>query len=100
MPRITVETSHALGQEEAVRRLKDKFTMAKGAYGDQVSDLQEQWSDSALSFGFKVVGMKIAGTLEAGASHVRLAAEVPLAAMMFKGSIERQVRQELDALLA
>ena len=100
MPRVTVETPHALGQEEAVRRLKEKSGIVKDAYEDQVNDLHEEWNGDTLSFGFKVMGMKVSGTVEAAAEQVRLAAELPLAAMMFKGKIEQRIREELEALLA
>jgi hypothetical protein len=99
MPRVTTEAPHTLGREEAVRRLKDKFSMVQAAYGAQVSDLHEQWTDSTFSFGFRAMGMKVSGTLEVEDSQVRLAVDLPLAAMMFKGKIQQQVRAELDALL-
>jgi hypothetical protein len=93
-------TSHALGQEEALRRLKEKFSVVRDTYRAQVSELVEQWCDNTLSFAFKVVGMKVAGTVTVGASQVQLAAELPLAAMIFKGAIEHRVRSELGNLLA
>jgi len=74
--------------------------MVKGAYGDQVSELSEEWDGNTLSFGFKAMGMKVSGTLGVEPSQVRLAADLPLAAMMFKGKIEQRVREELDGLLA
>ena len=100
MSSLTMAASHALGQEEALRRLKQKFSVIRDAYRAQVSELHEQWRENTLSFAFKVVGMKIAGTVTVGASQVELAAELPLGAMLFKGLIERQVRAELGNLLA
>ena len=100
MPHITMETSHALGQEEAARRLKKKFDVVRGTFGGQVHDLQEQWCDHTLSFGFKAMGMKIAGTVEVRDAQVKLDAQVPLAAVMFKGMIETRIRQELGDLLS
>jgi len=44
--------------------------------------------------------MSVSGTLEVEASLVRLVANLPLAAMMFKGKIKQQAREELGALLA
>lgn len=100
MPRATLETPHALGQEEAIRRLKKKIDELKEAYRGRFSGLREDWDEHMLSFGFKAVGMKVAGTVAVEDSQVKLAAQLPLAAMMFKGAIERQVRQELGELLA
>jgi len=100
MPSLNMATSHALGQEEAMRRLKEKFSAVRETYRTHLSELNEQWEGSTLSFAFKVVGMKIAGTVKVGASQVELAAQLPVAAMMFKGLIERQIRTELGNLLA
>ncbi len=100
MPRVSMEASHALGQEEATRRLREKIGAVRATYGNQVSELHEQWDENTLAFRFKAVGMKIAGTLSVDASVVKVAASVPLAAMMFKGMIEEQVRRELGELLA
>ena len=99
MPRLTMETSHALGKEEAIRRLKEKFDSARQEHGSQVSDLHEEWTDHTLAFGFKSVGMKVAGTVEVRDDCVRLDTKLPMAAAMFKGMIEKRVRGELGDLL-
>jgi len=99
MPRLTMETSHTLGQEEATRRLKEKFDIARRDHGDQVSDLHEEWTDHTLAFGFKSMGMKVEGTVKVGDDCVRLDTKLPMAAAMFKGMIETRVRGELGDLL-
>jgi hypothetical protein len=100
MPQLSVQVPHTLGPDEAVRRLKDKFTLARGLYQGQVQDLHEEWTDHTLSFGFKAVGMKVAGTLAVADAAVNLTADLPFAAMLFKGTIEQRVRQELGELLS
>ena len=100
MPRASLETPHTLSQEEAIRRLKRKIDELKETYRGKFSDLREEWDEETLSFGFKAVGMKVAGTLTVADSQVKVAASLPLAAMIFKGTIERQARKELAELLA
>ena len=100
MPRLTMETSHALGQEEATRRLKEKFDIVRRDYGSQVSNLHEEWTDHTLSFGFKSLGMKVEGTVEVGGAFVKLDTKLPITAAMFKGLIETKVRGELGDLLS
>ena len=100
MPRVLMETSHDLGREEATRRLREKIDVVRATYKGQVTDLHEDWDENTLAFRFKAIGMKVAGTVTIDASAVRLAANVPLAAMVFKGMIEERVRQELGQLLA
>ena len=100
MPSLNMSAAHALGADEALRRLKEKFHAVHQAYGAQVSDLRETWEGNVLSFGFKAMGMKVAGTVTVEDGQVRLAADIPLAALMFRGLIEQRIRQELGALLA
>ena len=99
MSSLTMATSHVLGQEEAMRRLKEKFSVVRETYRGQFSDLHEEWHENTLSFGFKAVGMKVSGTVAVGAADVQLHAKLPLAAIVIKGLIERQIRAELGELL-
>ena len=100
MPRVTVETPHALTQEEAMRRLKERARLLKDMFQGKFSDLHEEWNGNTFSFGFKTMGMTISGTGTVGASHVKLDTELPLAAMLFKGMIQTRVNEELGKLLA
>jgi hypothetical protein len=100
MPRLTVETSHTLSEQEAMRRLQEKVGALKDTYQGQFSDLEEQWNENTFSFGFRAAGMTFAGTATVEAARVRLDAQLPLAVMMFKGMIQARVNQELGSLLA
>lgn len=100
MPRVNMAVEHQLGQEEALRRLKERGEFVERAYGDQVRDLKQDWEGNRLSFGFTAMGMRIAGTALVEASQVLLTTEIPLMAMMFKGAIEQRVRAELGEVLA
>jgi hypothetical protein len=95
-----MEADHALGKDEALKRLKDKFTMVRDTYSSHVSELKEVWDDNVLSFGFKVMGMKTSGTVTVEDSQVLVDADLPFAAIMFRGAIEKEVRAELGTLLA
>ena len=100
MPQLTMETVHSLGRDEAARRLKEKFDAVRDRYGSHVNELCENWTDHTFSFAFKAMGMGIAGTVHVDDASVRLDAHLPLAAMLFKGAIERQIQEELSGLLA
>ncbi len=100
MPRLTMETQHALGRDEALRRLKDKFSFVRDNYGNQVKDLHEEWNGDTLSFGFKATGMKVSGTVAVEDACVKLDAKLPMAAMLIKGMIQKRIREELGDLLA
>jgi len=100
MPRLSIDFPHSLGQEEASRRLKDKLDQVQTAYHDRVTELQAGWNGDTYSYGFKILGMKIAGTVTVAADAVKTTTELPLAAMIFKKPIEERVRQEMGTLLA
>jgi hypothetical protein len=100
MAQFTLEAAHNLGREEAARRLKEKFHLVRDRYGSQVDNLRESWVDHTFSFEFKTLGMGISGTVQVEDSVVILDVNLPLAAMLFKGTIERQIRHELGGLLA
>ena len=99
MPQLSLDIPHLLGQDEAVHRLKEKFAAAHAEYRDRVSDFKEQWRDHTFSYGFKVLGMAVSGTIAVEEKMVRLATELPMAAMFFKAAIEARIHQEVGALL-
>ncbi len=100
MPRFTMETSHSLSREEATRRLKEKFITVRDRYGSHVDNLNENWTDHTFYFAFKAMGMGVTGTVQVEDASVILDVRLPLAIMLFKSAIERQIRQELNGLLA
>jgi hypothetical protein len=100
MPKMSLEVSHGLGQAEAAQRLKAKFAAIRAEYQSQVKELREEWLDHTLSFAFQAMGMAISGTVAVEPEKVRLAANLPFAAMLFKGTIEERIRQEVGGLLA
>lgn len=98
MARLTMTSEHKLGREEALRRLKEKLGGIP-EYRGQIGDPCEEWDGDTLSFRFKVVGVKVSGKVTVSDAAVRVAAELPFAAIVFKKQIDRRVRAELDALL-
>jgi hypothetical protein len=100
MPKLSLVVSHSLGQEEAARRLMDESAAVTAAFGDAVTDLEQTWDDHTLSFRFKALGMAVRGNVTVEHAAVKTTAELPLAAMMFKGAIEQQIQARLGKLLA
>ncbi len=99
MPSLNVDVAHTLGQAEATRRLKERFAEAKEEQAGQFSDLEEQWGANSLDFSFKALGIKVKGSVASEPSEVKVRTQLPLAAMMFKGTIEKQLQDELKSLL-
>ncbi len=100
MPQLAIDIPHSLGQEEATRRLKEKFAAAHAEYQDKVSDFRQEWEGHTFSFGFHVLGMAVTGTIAVEEAMIKLVTHLPLAAAFFKGVIEDRLRQEMGTVLA
>lgn len=100
MPQLLLDIPHSIGQDEAMRRLKERFAAASDEYQGQVSNLRQQWEDHTFSFGFQALGMAVTGTVKVEEEQVKLATNLPLAAVFMKGMIESRIREEVDELLA
>lgn len=100
MPKMTITVPHQLSAAEATERMKGLLESVKAKYGDQVSDLQENWTENGGTFSFKAMGFKISGDLTLTDSEMVLNGDYPLAARPFKGKIEGIVKEKATALLA
>ena len=100
MPKMSVSVPHGLTKEEAVEKLKQFVPKIKERYQGQVSNLEENWADNVLNFGFTTFGFPIKGALTVEPGEVKLDGEIPFAAMMFKGKIEQEFKESLAKLLA
>ena len=100
MPRFSLNIPHSLSQSEAIQRLKNETKRFLGGDQSLVSDLNYDWEEAAASFSFKVMGFNVDGTATVQPSDIDIRANLPLAAMMFKGTIESTLREKLAEILA
>lgn len=100
MPKTTISIPHSLGQTEALNRLQGMLASVKENYGNQVTDLEENWTDNGGSFAFKAMGFKISGDLAVTDNAVTIDAEFPWAAKPFQSTIETAIRERAERLLA
>ncbi len=101
MPQMTVSVPHTLGQEEATTRLNKKLVEIKEKHQYEVRDLVETRPDPhSLAFSFKALGFAVSGRCKSLPDAVTMDLDLPFAAMIVKGMIERQIRSELEAVLA
>ena len=96
MPRLSMQIPHALGREEATRRIKELLPKAR----EYVSDLDERWQEHTLAFQFTAMAFRVGGTLSVEEGVANIDVDLPLAAMLVKGMIEQRVRQEFGTILA
>ena len=99
MPKLTVAVEHSLTREEAVSRLQGFLSVIKERYQDKINNLEENWETHSGSFSFSVMGFSTSGTVLVEANEVKIDGKLPLAAMMFKGMVEQQIREQLVRIL-
>ncbi|MCA9835065.1 MAG: polyhydroxyalkanoic acid system family protein [Thermomicrobiales bacterium] len=100
MPKTEIAVPHNLGKDEALNRLQGMLSSVKENYGNQVSDLHENWTADGGSFSFKAMGFKISGELTVTDDDMRVNAEFPWAAKPFQSTIETAIRERAERLLA
>ena|SRR5690606_31297836 len=99
MPSFSMTVPHKLSQEEALSRIQKMLGELKKEHGDSISDLSESWSGNTGDFSLTAMGMKISGQLAVQPNDVALNANIPFAAVPFKGQIEKLIRDEAEKLL-
>lgn len=99
MPSLTVQVAHQLGQAGAQTALQNFFTANQDSVTQKVTDLEQSWRGNVLDYAFKTMGMKVSGTLDVQPDSVKVVTQLPLAAMLVKGMIETQLRDNLTKLL-
>jgi hypothetical protein len=100
VPKFQLEVPHQLGAAEAKSRLERFIEMLQGQFGEKVSDLSQGWAGNTLNFGFKTFGIKINGAIDVRDDALAVVGDIPFAAMMFKGKIESEIREQLGRLVA
>ncbi|HEX4415093.1 MAG TPA: polyhydroxyalkanoic acid system family protein [Lacipirellulaceae bacterium] len=100
MPKIGVRVPHTLTKDEARARLERFAEMLEAKFANQLSDLQQSWDGDTLKFHFKTYGIPLDGGITVGDNELNVAGDIPFAAMMFKGKIESEIREQLEKIVA
>lgn len=100
MPKMNVTVPHQLGTEEAMRRIQNLLTDMKRDHADQISDLQENWTDHGGTFSLKAMGFSLKGSMDVTPDSVSVEGDLPFAAVPFRGKIESMLKERAAELLA
>jgi putative polyhydroxyalkanoate system protein len=100
MPKFGVRVPHNMSQEDARSRLERFAEVLQQKYKDKVSDLNQSWDGDTLNFSFKSYGIQLKGGIAVTDNDLDLNGELPFAAMMFKGKIESEIREQLEKIVA
>ncbi|MDR1483590.1 MAG: polyhydroxyalkanoic acid system family protein [Planctomycetaceae bacterium] len=101
MPKLDITFPHNLDKEEATKRLQIKEAEIKEKHIYTVTNLQETWSSPhTMEFSFKIYGFSLNGSVQSLEKAVQIVIDLPVAAMLFRGTIESEIRKELKQVLS
>jgi len=100
MPKIEVCTEHQLTADDATERLRLFGEQLKKKHGNEVTILKEDWNDHTLDFSLGAKGLKIDGRLVVTDRQAMVSCNLPFAAMLFRGRIEKDIQNTLADALA
>ena len=100
MPGFSTEVPHTLGRAAAIEKLKGFAERVREKYKDQVSSMSGDWKDNVYNFALTTYGFTISGALTVEEQLARLEAQLPFAALAFKGKIEQSFASEVKKALA
>lgn len=99
MPKFDVSVPHSMGKQAALDRLQGFSEKLRERHADKIKDLEQAWDGDRMTFGFKTMGLKIAGEMLVEESAVQVKGDLPFAAAMFKGQIAGAMEEQLQKLL-
>jgi hypothetical protein len=100
MPSYKVTVPHDLSQTTARARVDGFLESVRRDLPAHVSDVSGAWEGNQLNYRLSVSGLGISGTLVVQESQVEVSGPLPFAAMLFRGQIERTIRDDLTRLLS
>ncbi|MDR1289714.1 MAG: polyhydroxyalkanoic acid system family protein [Planctomycetaceae bacterium] len=101
MPKLDITFPHNLDKNEATKRLRIKEAEIKEKHIYTVTDLQETWiTQDAMEFSFKIYGFSLKGSVQSLEKAVQIAVDLPVAAMLLRGTIESEIKKELAQVLS
>ena len=100
MPSIEMSIPHAIGQEEALNRIKKLLDNVQTRFSGQLKDVQQDWNNNEGSFSFSVMNMPVSGKLTVNNGDVALDGKLPLAASLNQGKIKEVIMEEAKKVLS
>jgi hypothetical protein len=99
MPKVSITVPHELGQAEAARRVTGLMDAIARKYADQIKITEQNFGETSGTFAFKTMGMTVSGQAAIEPASVSIDCDLPFAAVMFKGRIEKEIRDTLEKIL-
>lgn len=99
MPDMRVVVPHALGSEEALRRVHAYLDRLAVEHAQRIQSADQQWDGNTGRFRLNLMGFPVAAVVTVGEGDVRLEGTMPWTLSLFRSSIEDTIRREVGAVL-
>ena len=99
MPAFNVQVPHPLSQEQAMERIKSLMDQVKNEHADKFDLESATWTGARFEFVIKTFGMKIPGKMQIEDTVIHISGDLPFAASMFKGRIEKELKDQVAGAL-
>jgi hypothetical protein len=96
---LIVQIPHRLGREEAARRIKSGFGVARANYSAFLTFHEETWTGDRLAFNVSALGQTASGVLDVADDHVRLEVRLPWLLAKLAEKFTPAIRKEGTLLL-
>ena len=96
---MKVVINHSLPQNNAIECSKKIIDNLKEEHNDRISDVFEKWDKNKSDFSFKLMSFNISGNIKVTENEVIIEGKLPFAASMFKGIIEKTIKDNANKML-
>ena len=95
---LVITISHALGKDEALRRIKPALGKSSEAF-PLLKVEEELWSGDRLDFRVRALGQVAVGNVQVAEDHVRLEVTLPWLLRKFGEAVQRTIEGRGQVLL-
>lgn len=94
MPDMTASIPHQLTRAEAKRRIQEHIGLVRQQYASVMMNLQETWTDDAMTFSFSAMGQGISGRLNVDDQAVHVTVALPWLLRMIAETVRPKIEQQ------
>jgi len=91
MSNIEIKIPHFIGQEEALKRIKNLITNLKEEHSGKINGVKEDWSGQEGSLVFSARGFQVSGKIYVGVDTVRISSRLPFVLSFYKNTITKTI---------
>ncbi len=100
MSSLNIVIPFLIGQNEALRRVKNLIPEIQKEHANDLTDFEETWDGYGCKFSFRGMGLKIIGELQVRLDELDISVKIPFPASLASGKIEEAIKNRASRLLS